>query len=73
MLRGSVDGAVMRAEKPDGMLGPPCILASDALTSKQLFFGCCLHSRLGEVQICAFVTPASALLSAVLLQKKQTL
>ena len=32
-----VHGALMRAETPDGMLGQPCILASDALTSKQLF------------------------------------
>ncbi len=32
-----VHGAVTRAETLDGMLGPPCILASDALTLKQLF------------------------------------
>ncbi len=28
----------MRAQKPDGMHGPPCILASNALTLKQQFF-----------------------------------
>ncbi len=28
----------MRSQKPDGMHGPPCILASGALTLKQLFF-----------------------------------
>jgi len=33
-----VHGAVMRSQKPDGMHGPPCILASGALTLKQLFF-----------------------------------
>ena len=44
-------------------------LASPAFSLRMPSSRNSLHSRLGEVQICAFVTPASALLSPVLLHE----